>query len=132
MLMQLKHGNMYQKLLCFYLILILIYLIVTIHFYFTENDVMSLFPKKPIYLYFIKWICAMLMIVGIVRINKQPFFCKILLNVVSVCVLIQCYNLFSYYVSIFDVFLLEIVSVALIFTINRKYFVKFMNGKFRS
>ena len=121
---RIKIGNTYMIFLYLYMGLIFLYIYITIAFYFSSLKVLSLLPVKPTLYYFIKWLYGILMIIGILRIKKNPNLCWLLLNSVSICVLLEWPQSFAYFVSIFDLFLLELVSLALIITINRKSFLR--------
>ena len=129
----LKDGNK-GKAIPSILIFISIYIIGTIIFFIYNRFFEYIFhaPNKPIILYIIKWIYAILLIIGVLKLKNSPHTSYLLINTISVCVLLLSFITMYYwffYMSIIDIILLEIVSVGLIIMTNLKSFIQENNIK---
>lgn len=119
-----------------FLILITIYLLYTIVFYIYNlipNGILRA-PDKPLILYAIKWIYAILLIIGILRLKYNSHLSYLLINTVSICILLFSFISIYYwffYISFVDILLLEFISVTLIIVTNIKDFIERNNIKRR-
>lgn len=108
--------------------LILVYLIITIYFYIDNKvNMHSIALDKPFLIYSLKWIYAIIIILCLLIIKKNANLYWLLINCILLNILLLCliiwYLSIIFYVSIFDMFLLEIISIFLIFRVNSKLFI---------
>jgi len=106
-------------------ITIMAYLVCTVYFYidFLINPVLTLLEAKPLFMYIIKWIYAIIMLKGALNLNAantNPNRNWIFLNISSVGVLLLVGEVSIFYSSVIDVFLLEIVSLSILIISNIK------------
>lgn len=111
-----------------FIILIIIYIIYTLIFYIHSliPDGILHAPDKPLPLYLIKWIYATLLLVGILRFNSKPHLSYLLINTISICILLLSFISLYYwffYVSLVDIFLLEIIAIGLVLAANLNNFI---------
>ena len=122
---QLKDGNWTTLSLWINLIFIIIYLINEIVIFpIISYGRESLCSRMPYFLVTIKCYYALLMIVSILRIKKDPNWYWLLLNLASMGVLSIWFYSFGFYSSDLDIFLLELVAIWLLILTNLKSFVK--------
>lgn len=107
---------------------VLVYLIITIYFYIDNKvNMHSIALDKPFLIYSLKWIYAIIIILCLLNIKKNANLYWLLINCILLNILLLCliiwYLSIIFYVSIFDMFLLEIISIFLIFRVNSKLFI---------
>jgi len=122
---QLKDGNWTTLSLWINLIFVIIYLINEIVIFpIISFGRESLCPRMPHFLVTIRCCYALLMIVSILRIKKDPDWYWSLLSLASIGVLSIWFYSFRFYSSDLDIFLLELVAIWLLILTNLKSFVK--------
>lgn len=108
--------------------LVVIYVIYTLIFYIQSliPDGILHAPDKPLSLYLIKWIYAILLLIGILRLEARTHLSYLVINTISVCILLLSFVSLYYwffYISIVDILLLEIISIGLIIYTNLNDFL---------
>lgn len=111
-----------------FIALLIIYIIYTVIFYIHSlvPDGILHAPNKPLPLYLIKWIYAIVLLVGILKINVKPHLSYMVINTISVCILLLSFVSLYYwffYVSFVDILLLEIITIGLIIATNLNNFI---------
>ncbi|MDH6310683.1 hypothetical protein M2451_003550 [Dysgonomonas sp. PFB1-18] len=136
--LQVTGKSIENILLLLYSICIVFYIFDTSLFYFNDryNADLSILhlPSKPLFLYIVKWIYAVILIMSIFYLRKKSNFCWIILNVFSFSILllkIMVWYYFLFYCSNTDKFLLELVAICILITINLKYFITNNNVKIK-
>lgn len=111
------------------LVSILLYIVITGYFYF-ENILYPTAlhaPDKPFIIYVIKWSYSAILGLSLINIKKKPQMYWYLINRMSICILllsgIMFYLSFVFYVSIFDMFLLETISILCLLYSNTDHFI---------
>ncbi len=125
-------------LLLFYFLCIVFYIFDTSLFYFNDRynsdpSILHL-PSKPLFLYIVKWIYAVILIISIYYLRKKSNFCWVVLNTLSISILllkIMIWYRFLFYCSNTDKFLLELVAICILITINLKFFITENNIKIK-
>ena len=117
-----------------FLIFLIIYILYTIGFYILNliPDGILHAPDKPLVLYIIKWMYAILLIIGVLRLKDKSHRSYVLINSISISVLLFSFVTMYYwffYMSTIDILLLEIISVGLIIMTNFKSFIQENNIK---
>ncbi len=111
------------------LVLILLYIVTTGYFYYKNVIYPTALhaPYKPFILYVIKWSYSIILGVSLINIKKKPHLYWSLINWISICILLLSgvifYLSFVFYVSIFDMFLLETISILCLLYSNTDHFI---------
>lgn len=123
------------KILNITLALIIIYIIYTVGYYVRSRmyfDGLLRMPDQPLLLYIFKWIYALLLLIGIMQLNKNAPIAYLLINSTSVAIILfwLLTNIeLVYYTSLIDFFFLELVAALLILTTNLGSFIRQYNIK---
>lgn len=113
------------------LFLIFIYIVYTFAFYINEEIIhfygdliLHLLAGKPLLYYAPKWICALILFMAIMDLNRNTNFYYSIINGASMGVLSMLPINFAFYQSYIDFFLLETIAVSLIIYTNQKWFIE--------
>jgi len=124
---QLKGGKIYSFILYLCAALIFIYIADNIASYFRllhYKGILSLLPDKPLLLFALMCSFALAMLIGIIKLDKEPNLCWILINIGAICALPQSFYSLKYHICDTDsIFLLQLISICLIIVTNRKSFI---------
>lgn len=124
--MRLKAG----KTTIFPILIISIYLVYTVTFYIKSQiylDGLLRSPNQPLLFYILKWYYSLLLLIGIIQLNKKATISYFFINSASIAIIllwILTSVFFVFYISIIDKFLLELTAIWLIIITNRASFIR--------
>jgi hypothetical protein len=130
--MQQRIGNNKDKIIYTTILILIIFYLLYVLFIFPilNRYVMTLLEFKPIILFLPKYSCSILLIIGILFLNKKSNLSCVLLNIASVGILLMWYSEFLYPFYSFVIihsFFIEIIAIFILILTNKKTFINKYN-----